>query len=236
MARLPRLVIPGLPMHIMMCGNNRQQIFFDDQERRSFLEWLRDAAREYELAVHAYVLMPNHVHLLLTPKHADSVARGMQSIGRRYAQLFNQAHGRTGTLWEGRFKSCVLEPESFFLRSLQYIEQNPVRTGLVQNPEDWFWSSYRHHIGAETVPWITDHVMYWNLGNTPFERQHRWQKDLLDSLPETDVMEVSDHLNHGWPLGSDIFLAKLAQKTDRPVKVRQPGRPKKMIASKASLT
>ena len=113
MARLPRLVLAGYPMHIMVCGNNRQQIFFDDAEKRSYLEWLRDAAREYELLIHAYVLMPNHVHILATPKNEWSVSRVMQSVGRRYAQLFNQNHRRTGTIWEGRFKSCVLEPESF---------------------------------------------------------------------------------------------------------------------------
>ena len=174
MARLPRLVLAGYPMHIMVCGNNRQQIFYSDAEKRSYLEWLRDAAREYELLIHAYVLMPNHVHILATPKNELSVSRTMQSVGRRYAQLFNQNHQRTGTIWEGRFKSCVLEPEAFLLLTQKFIESNPVRAGLAQKPEEWPWSTYRHHIGAETVSWLADHSLYWALGNTPFERQSVW--------------------------------------------------------------
>ena len=160
MARLPRLVLAGYPMHIMVCGNNRQPIFYDDAEKRTYLEWLRDAASEYELLIHAYVLMPNHVHILATPKTKLSVARTMQSVGRRYAQLFNQNHQRTGTIWEGRFKSCLLEPDSFFLLTQKFIESNPVRAGLVQSPQTWLWSSYRHHIGEETISWLSDHPLY----------------------------------------------------------------------------
>lgn len=227
MARLPRLVLSGYPIHIMVCGNNRQSIFFDDVEKRSYLEWLRDAAREYELLVHAYVLMPNHVHILATPKNELSVARTMQSVGRRYAQLFNQNHQRTGTIWEGRFKSCLMEPESFFLVIQKFIETNPVRVGLVQKPEDWPWSSYSHHIGAETVSWLSDHSLYWALGNTPFERQSEWQRLVLDSFNKEQIETVSSHLLNGWPLGSPSFLKQIATKVARPVAKRMPGRPPK---------
>ena len=227
MARLPRLVLAGYPMHIMVCGNNRQQIFFDDAEKRSYLEWLRDAAREYELLIHAYVLMPNHVHILATPKNEWSVSRVMQSVGRRYAQLFNQNHRRTGTIWEGRFKSCVLEPESFLLLTQKFIESNPLRAGLVQKLEEWHWSSYGHHIGAETVSWLSDHSLYWALGNTPFERQSAWQKFVLDSINRSDIDTVSNHLLKGWPLGSPLFLRQIAGKVTRPVAKRNPGRPPK---------
>ena len=193
--------------------------------RRSYLEWLRDAAREYELLVHAYVLMPNHVHILATPKNEFSVARVMQSIGRRYAQLFNSNHQRTGTIWEGRFKSCLLEAAPFFLLTQKFIESNPVRSGLVQKPEDWIWSTYRHHIGAETVPWISDHPLYWALGNTPFERQSIWGKEVDDAINVDNLEKVSNYLNKGWPLGSPHFLKQIAAKVSRPVAKRAAGRP-----------
>jgi putative transposase len=224
MARLPRLIVAECPMHLMVSGHNRQQIFFDDLDRRSYLEFLRDAAREYELLIHAYVLMPNHVHVLATPKHVSSSAKTMQSVGRRYAQLFNQKYQRTGTIWEGRYRSCILESQPYFLEVQQFIEQNPVRTHLVQNLEDYAWSSYRHHVGAETIPWISDHPLYWGLGNTPFERQLAWKKISHDYLSTIHSKKVSDHLIYGWPLGTEGFLNGIASKVARPVRQRSPGR------------
>ena len=180
MARLQRVVLPGYPLHMMVRGHNSQDIFTTDEEKKSYLEWLKDAAREYELTIHAYALMPNHVHILATPKTVLSASKVMQSIGRRYAQLFNQTHGTSGTVWEGRFKSCLIDPEAYFLLVQKYIEQNPVRAGLVHKPEEWAWSSYRHHAGSETNPWIADHPSYWAIANTPFERQMAWQKAVLE--------------------------------------------------------
>ena len=228
MARLPRVIFPGYPLHILVKGHNSQEIFLSDEDRRSYLEWLRDAAREYELAIHAYVLMPTHVHVLATPKTILSASRTMQSVGRRYAQLFNQKYQRTGSIWEGRFKSAVIDPQKYFLLCQQYIEQNPARTGLVQKPEDWLWSSYRHHVGAETVPWISDHPIYWALGNTPFERQLAWQKLLIEQMSKGDQEKVSDHLNYGWPMASDGFLTQLATKVSRHLVPKKAGRPKKI--------
>ena len=227
MARLPRVIFPGYPLHILVKGHNSQEIFLSDEDRRSYLEWLRDAAREYELAIHAYVLMPTHVHLLATPKTSLSASRTMQSVGRRYAQLFNQNYQRTGSIWEGRFKSTVIDPPAYFLLCQQYIEQNPVRAGLVQRSEDWLWSSYRHHVGAETVPWISDHPIYWGLGNTPFERQLAWQKLVSDQMSKSDQEKVSDHLNYGWPMASPKFLEFMSLKSNRPLAPRRAGRPKK---------
>ena len=229
MARLVRLVIPGLPIHLMMSGHNRQPIFFHDEERRFYLESLRDAAREYGLAIHAYVLMPMQVQVLATPSQQQSVSRVMQSVGRRYAQLFNQKHQRTGTLWEGRFKSCVVDPQTYFLQIQRYIEQSPVRAGLVQNPKNWVWSSFAHHVGAETIPWIVDHEIFWSLGNTPFERQHAWQDMASDLMSNNEMEKVSNHLNYGWPIGSPQFLTQLAHQTNRPVIARKPGRPQKQL-------
>lgn len=227
MARLQRVVLPGYPLHIMVRGHNSQDIFISDEEKKSYLEWLKDAAREYELAIHAFALMPNHVHILATPKTSQSASKVMQSIGRRYAQLFNQTHGSSGTVWEGRFKSCLIDPDAYFLLVQKYIEQNPVRTGLVQKPEEWAWSSYRHHAGAETIPWIADHPSYWAIANTPFERQMAWQRSVLEPLSLSEIEKVSKHLSYGWPMASDTFLKQLTLKTSRPLQPRLAGRPKK---------
>jgi putative transposase len=228
MARLQRVVLPGYPLHMMVKGHNSQDIFTTDEEKKSYLEWLKEAAREYELAIHAYALMPNHVHILATPKTTLSASKVMQSIGRRYAQLFNQTHGSSGTVWEGRFKSCLIDPDAYFLLVQKYIEQNPVRAGLVQKPEEWTWSSYRHHVGSETIPWIADHPSYWAIANTPFERQMAWKTFVLEQLSLHEIEKVSKHLSYGWPLASDLFLKQLMQKTTRPLQPRAAGRPKKI--------
>jgi putative transposase len=212
---------------MMVRGHNSQNIFTTEEEKKSYLGWLKDAAREYELAIHAYALMPNHVHILATPKTVLSASKVMQSIGRRYAQLFNQTHGTSSTVWEGRFKSCLIDPEAYFLLVQKYIEQNPVRAGLVNKPEEWSWSSYRHHAGSETNPWIGDHPSYWAIANTPFERQMAWQKTVLEPLSSHEIEKVSNHLSYGWPLGGDVFIKHLALKTSRPLQPRLAGRPKK---------
>ena len=228
MARLQRVVLPGYPLHMMVRGHNSQDIFTTNEEKKSYLEWLKDAAREYELAIHAYALMPNHVHILATPKTTLSASKVMQSIGRRYAQLFNQTHGSSGTVWEGRFKSCLIDPDAYFLLVQKYIEQNPVRAGLVQKPEEWTWSSYRHHVGSETIPWIADHPSYWAIANTPFERQMAWKTSVLEQLSTHEIEKVSKHLSYGWPLARDVVLKQLSQKTTRPLQPRAAGRPKKI--------
>jgi putative transposase len=132
MARLQRVVLSGYPLHIMVRGHNSKDIFISDEEKKSYLEWLKDAAREYALAIHAYALMPNHVHILATPKTILSASKVMQSIGRRYAQLFNQTHGSSGTVWEGRFKSCLIDPDAYFLLVQKYIEQRFSRQSIRQ--------------------------------------------------------------------------------------------------------
>jgi len=157
MARLPRLVLPGYPMYASVRGHQGQAIFLDDADRRTYLEWLRDAAREHELAIHAYVLTDNQAQILATPKHSQSLAKVMQSLGRRYAHYSHQRYQTTGTLWEGRFRSCLIEAEPYFIQAQQFIEQTPVVQHLVQKPGDWAWSTANHHMGQETIPWISDH-------------------------------------------------------------------------------
>ncbi len=141
MARLPRLVIPGLPHHLVLKGNNRQAVFTDERDYQDYLDALREAALIQKVRVHAYVLMPNHVHLLLTPADEQGLSRMMQSVGRRYGAAFNRRHARTGTLWEGRFRATVVDPVRDFLDVCVYIDTNPVRAKLVERDEAWAWSS-----------------------------------------------------------------------------------------------
>lgn len=225
MARLPRLLLAGYPLHVMVRGNNRQAVFGHDDDRQQYLSWLRDAAREYEVAVHAYVLMDNHVHLLVTPTTVAGLSRMMQSMGRRYTQYFNQQYLRTGTLWEGRFKSCLIEADNYLLACARYIELNPVRAGLVMQPEDYLWSSYAHHAGLVVQSWLTDHPLYWGLGNTPFERQSAWRNLLAEGMADKEVQMLTAGVQKGWALGQETFLIQLAEQGARRPSALPKGRP-----------
>jgi putative transposase len=143
MARLPRYTLPGQPQHVILRGNNRSIIFAADEDYRFFLDCLGDAATRHGCVIHAYVLMTNHVHLLITPEHEGSIGKALQSVGRRYVQYFNYTYQRTGTLWEGRYKATLIDSESYLLTCYRYIELNPVRADMVPHPRDYLWSSYR---------------------------------------------------------------------------------------------
>lgn len=229
MARLPRLVLPGLPHHLIQRGNNRQPIVLDDEDRRQFLALLREAALTYKVALHAYVLMDNHVHLLATPTDAQGLSRMMQSLGRRYVGWFNQRHDRSGTLWEGRFRAAPIEGERYLLACMRYIELNPLRAGLQldDGPGAYAWSSCAHHLGRRSDPLVTEHPMFWTLGNTPFEREAAYRELLEQGLGEAETLALTDSALKGWPLGSASFLHGLAVQVDRPLVPRKRGRPRK---------
>jgi len=225
MARLKRLFVPGEPQHIIQRGNNRQVIFQDEADCARFLDLLRDASVEHELAIHSYVLMPNHLHLLVTPAKNTSISRVMQSVGRRYVRHFNLKAQRTGTLWEGRYKSTVIDSEQYFMVCSRYIELNPVRAGLVDAPQAYPWSSYRHHIGLAANAMITDHALYWNLGNTPFERQAAYRQMLEEGLTTEQLGRIRDATNKGWVLGSAEFAELLNARANRRATRSHAGRP-----------
>jgi len=171
MARLPRLTVPGYPHHIIQRGNNRQPVFAEAEDYAHLLALLGEHARACGVALHAYVLMGNHFHLLATPQEEDGLPRMMQAVGRRYVRHFNDRQGRSGTLWEGRYKSTLIQTERYFLACMAYIDLNPVRAGLCAEASDYPWSSHGHYIGRRTDPVVTPHAMYWALGNTPFARE-----------------------------------------------------------------
>jgi putative transposase len=227
MARQARTIIPGQVMHVMVRGNNHETLFFSDEDRRIYLEWLQEATKQFVCSVHAFALMPNHVHLLLTPQHKDSLAKTMQSLGRRYAQYFNQQHHRSGTIWEGRYRSSLIDPD-YFLRCQRYIELNPVRAGYQSSPQESTWTSFATHIGTNADPWLVDHQHFWKLGNTPFERQMAWSSFVKEGAPHWEDKQITESLLRSKPWVSDIFAKKLFKSTPEIAKIRQRGRPKKI--------
>ena len=229
MARQARTIIPGQAMHVMVRGNNRETLFFSDADRRVYLDWMREAAKQFGAAVHAFALMPNHVHLLITPHNADALAKTMQSLGRRYAQYFNQQHHRSGTIWEGRYRSSLIDPD-YFLRCQRYIELNPVRAGFESIPQDSAWTSFASHIGGNAEPWLVDHEHFWKLGNTPFERQMTWASFVKEGAPHWEDRQITESLIRSKPWVSDIYAKKLFKENPEQAIIRYRGRPKKLIS------
>lgn len=227
MARLPRLSLPGYPHHVIQRANNRQPLFTDDSDYTFLHALLVEQARQQDVAVHAYVLMPNHFHLLLTPRGPQSLARFMQGVGRSYVRRFNTRAERSGTLWEGRFRSAVLQPEAWLLDCMVYLDLNPVRAGLVQAPAAWAWSSHAHYVGQRSDRLVTPHPAYWDLGNTPFAREQAYAERVAAGLPSPREQALTDSALHGWALGEPAFLERLQRETPRRLSRGQPGRPRK---------
>lgn len=227
MARLPRLVVPGQPHHIVQRGNNNQNVFLDDADYACFLDWLRQGARHYRVAVHAYVLMPNHLHLLATPADSAGLAQTMQWVGRKYVPYFNQKYGRSGTLWQGRFRTAVIDAEHYLLACSRYIELHPVREQAAASPQEHRWSSHAHHTGLRHDPLVVDHAVYWALGNTPFQREAAYLALLQRPLRQTELVAIDAAVSKGWPLGSDAFKTLLQQRAKRQVLPARRGRPPK---------
>ncbi|MFT3778159.1 MAG: transposase [Ottowia sp.] len=227
MARLPRLTLPGYPHHVIQRGNNRQPIALDDDDRAHLLEGIRAQAAAAQVAVHAYVLMTNHVHLLLTPQTGEGIPKMMQALGRGYVRRFNRRHGRSGTLFEGRYRGTLIEAERHLLACMAYIDLNPVRAGMVARPEGYPWSSYAHHAGHRHDAWLTPHPLYWALGNTPFARQAAYADLVRAGLGEAQRAEIGRAAHSGWALGSGDFVAGLQKRTERRVARAAAGRPRK---------
>lgn len=215
MARLPRYVLPGQPQHLIQRGNNRQPIFFADVDYRFFLECLGDGVKRFPCEVHAYVLMTNHLHLLLTPQKPDSLSKLIQSVGRRYVQYVNYLYRRSGTLWEGRFRATPVDSEHYLLTCYRYIELNPVRATMVSHPHHYRWSSYRHHAEGKPDPLITDHPRYLALGRTDEERREAYKGLFRVDIDEATLSLIRETTNKGWALGNDRFRAQIEAETQR---------------------
>jgi putative transposase len=225
MARLPRLVLPGHAHHLVQRGHNRQPVFLDDEDRRNYLAALHEAARAQAVAVHAYALLPNEVQLLLTPPIGDTLSRMMQALGRRYVGAYNRRHACSGTLWEGRFRAGVVQPGAATLQSLQLIDTLAARRGQAASPQASVWTSAPHRLGQCRDPLITDPPEFWQLGNTPFEREAAYRALLERGLDDALRLRIEHAAANGWALGSAAFLAQVAQALGRPTRPRAPGRP-----------
>ena len=217
MPRLPRIVLPGVPVHHVQRGNNRGPIFVDDRDRRLYRQLLLEGCHRLECAVHAYVLMSNHVHLLLTPARADAIAQLTQWMGRKYVRAYNTRHHRTGTLWEGRFRSSVIDSARYLLNCSRYIDQNPVRAGMVPSPAAYRWSSYARlaHGGRDDL--ITEHAEDHALGPSPVERQAAYRA-LCTPLVEPEVVGgIRVTIRRGDVLGSTDFTDEVRARLRRPI-------------------
>lgn len=228
MARLPRLVVPEQLHHIIARGNNDQPVFRDDSDYQEFLRWLREAALQAKVAVHAFVLLPNRIQLLATPADEAGLSKMMQTVGRHYVPYFNAKYARTGSLWEGRFRATVLEAATYFIACSTLIEYQPVALAIAAEQDAYQWSSYAHHIGSGKNPLITDHPAYWALGNTPFEREAAYRR-LCEMPPPADLIEKIETATwKAWVLGSDKFKKQLEKLTPRRLHPVKRGRPPKV--------
>jgi len=201
MARLPRVVLPGVPLHIVQRGNNRCAIFHDERDYQFFLMCLQEGCEDHGCDVHAYVLMTNHFHMLLTPQAEEGPSNLMQFLGARYARYFNARHQRIGTLWQGRYRASIVDSDAYFLVCSRYVEHNPVRAGMVAHPADYRWSSYGHNGLGRADPLLRVHPLVESLGATPAERCAAYRAMFDEVLDDKTLGTIRDSTNRGRPLG-----------------------------------
>lgn len=213
MPRRPRQCPPGYPVHVVQRGNNRQVCFTSDSDLKAYATWLQQAAEKYDVEVHAWVFMTNHVHLLMTPNFSDSISRCMQSLGRHYVRYFNHRYLRSGTLFEGRFKSSIVQTGPYYLACQRYIELNPVRAGMVADPASYSWSSYRAHALDQRAALWTPHAEYLALGRTAESRATAYRQLFAQQLSGETVSDIRDALNASLVLGSDRFRKQVEELT-----------------------
>ena len=233
MARLPRLSLAGHVHHVVQRGHNRQDIVVDDVDRERWKAFLTDAAVTHRVDVHAWLLLRDHFHLVVTPSDPQALGRMMQSLGRRHAAEFNRRHSRTGTLWEGRFRSSLVQPGPWVLECMLYVESHERRRhGAAAQSLQEPWSSVGHHLGRGRDPLIVEPSAWWGLGNTPFEREAVW-RERLETLPSQAVVDrITTASRRGWPIAEPAYLDQLAPLMGRPVVPRRRGRPARSIANK----
>ncbi|MHB1374729.1 MAG: transposase [Thauera sp.] len=223
MARQPRLVIPGLPQHVIQRGNNRQAIFAAERDYLLFLDLLQASAERFGVQVHAYVLMTNHVHLLVTPATHTGVAQMMQAIGRRYVRHFNDTQGRTGALWEGRYRATVVESARYLLACMRYIELNPVRANLARTPGDYRWSSYRCNAHGQPDPLVVVHDEYQALARDAEARMRAYRQLFCVDAHDARYEDIRLAASKAWALGSDRFIAEIERLCGRRATARPRG-------------
>ncbi len=231
MPRRARLRLAAYPVHVIQRGNNRSACFASDTDYLVYLAILNDKAKAFDCAIHACVLMTNHVHLLVTPARLDGVSLMMKHLGEVYVRYFNRNHQRTGTLWEGRFRSGIVQERGYLLACYRYIELNPVRAGMVAHPRDYRWSSYRANAEAAPSTLITPHAEY--LALAPDEARLAAYRALFEgAMSEADLNAIRAATNGGYAIGDTDFKAELAKRLGRRVEAADPGRPRNQLRQK----
>lgn len=224
MPRKPRFNLPGIPQHIIQRGNNREPCFYSEKDYLQYLEDLKQSASKYHCRIHAYVLMTNHVHLLVTPMIEDGVSQMMQSLDQRYVKYFNQAHKRAGTIWEGRFKSSLIDSDIYLLTCMCYIELNPVRANMVMHPGDYRWSSYQRNAQVSDDKLIESHPIYRTLGETGDERRFVYRELFQRHLDNDVIHQIRDALNHELVLGRSRFKDRIEEIAKQQARLGLPGK------------
>jgi putative transposase len=232
MARLPRLALAGEPHLMVQRAHGGHAVLVSEEDHRRYLDALRESAAHHGLLIHAYALLPERVWLLATPRSAESLSRTLQALGRRFGADYNRRHGRTGALWEGRFRSTVVDPAAYFLRALRHVEAAPVRAGASDQAGHFAWSSAGHHLGLRRDPLITEHAAYWAMGNTPFDRQGAYRDWLAEPEALEATRKIEDACIKGWPLAGAHFIAQLEGRAPRRVIPLTAGRPRKTVPNK----
>ena len=235
MPRRARLYLPGVPLHIIQRGNNRQACFFADEVYRFYLDWLGVYAAKVHCRVHAYVLMTNHVHLLISSDEPEGVGRLMKALGQRYVQYVNRTYQRSGTLWEGRFRSCLTQDETYLLACMRYIELNPVRAGMVAHPGEYRWSSYRANAQGEEERLITPHLVFASLATAGCSASAVYRELFRFELEPGLVDEIRKATNGNFALGDQRFASQIGAAMGRRVVPGKAGRPRKAAPVVADL-
>ena len=227
MPRRPRIIVPGIPLHIIQRGNNRQACFFAEEDNLFYLDWLAEYAKITDCHVHAFVLMTNHVHLLLTPEKAESAGNLLKRLGQRYVQYVNRTYKRSGTLWEGRFRSCIIQQQEYLFFCQRYIEMNPVRAGIVDYPGEYRWSSYQANGQGNGFDFIRPHYLYQDLGRTDAKRQMAYRELFRNEFEPVEIDTIRKATNGNFALGSDRFQQEISEMLGRRVTPGKAGRPGK---------
>jgi putative transposase len=225
MARRAKLLVAGVPHHILQRGHDRQPVFFGASDYGRYLDWLRDAGKTYNCRIYAYVLMANHIHLLASAEEPAALSRMMKHLSGRYARHFNLLYRHSGSLWEGPFKANPIDPETHFLKCCRYMECHPLRERLASHPKDYPWSSYRFHADGSADTWLSTHEMYERLGSTAEQRRQVYHDLCSRELTTEELTEIRESIVRGWPLGGERFKDEIENALHRPVRPLKRGRP-----------
>lgn len=225
MARYARQTIADIPYHIINRGNNHQAIFFRTEDYEFFLHSIEIAKEKYPSKIYSFILMPNHVHLLLEPVgEGQNLAYFMKHISQKHAQYINKHNERTGTLWEGRFKSSPVSTDRYLLACSRYIEMNCIRAGIVKKPEEYKFSSYRAKVGLKKIEWLDYDPLYLDLGKTENERQNKYRNWIYESIPKDEWDMIRQTIKKNWAYGNDQFKGDIESMFGRRFELRKAGR------------